>query len=329
MASFNTVLQGLLSIYNVISGRLAFQKQVTSTLTDIEAQADSSDLLVVGTSPVNIALPDVAIDTASVKNLGPQPLQVSFTPNGGSQATVATLQTNGVIAFAGLPEESISVVTNSGTSNVEYFITGGPSVGPPPGPPCPPVVVQSTQSSGGAGMVAQVTLPNVTAGNTIVTMVGFFLSTPSASNLTVTDNKGDTYSNFFVNSNVNRVYSCNGVRNVVGGTTTISYTFNVTGTWVLQAAEITPTSGESSSITSALHGTAVGSAFMPSAPALLLLWGGSQLGGLSTSDTGDTVLQTTSQLQMNSNSAPTVGTYTTTWSGTSGDTVAAIAGLFC
>ncbi len=105
MTVINAAFRGTLEMQNPISGQLRVPKTCVNTLTDVEAQVDSSDILQVGTTPITIKLPDVEIDTASLKNIGAQPILVSFVPSanvGGSDPFIITLQPGGVIAFAGL-----------------------------------------------------------------------------------------------------------------------------------------------------------------------------------------------------------------------------------
>jgi hypothetical protein len=196
-----------------------------------------------------------------------------------------------------------------------------------------PSVVQSAQASG-TGTDAAVTLPGVSAANWIVILAGFFPTVPQSVTLSASDNVGDTLSNLFGSANFHQHYSGYAVQGAIGGSTTVTFHYNTSGTWVIQAVEVKGVGGVSSFIASdfVASGTITASAFMPSGPVLLLKWGGDFNNSLATSDSPFTPLQTNSQLKSGWTFESATGshTYSTTWTGSPDpllQLVAAIIGL--
>lgn len=102
-------------------------KNLGTTTAGVQASAASG--LLIGTSPVTIAVPNAVANFVYIKNLhATNTLTVTWTPNGGSSNVVVTLEPGGSIILAqstvGGGITALSVTASGASTPIEYNLVG-------------------------------------------------------------------------------------------------------------------------------------------------------------------------------------------------------------
>lgn len=115
---------GQMTVTDSTTGIQALQKQLSQVMTGTsfsEAQTIS-----IGTSATSLTLPLAQANFVYIKNLhASQTVTVSWTPTGGSSATIATLGPGNLIVLAGANGVTAVSLTASGASTPVEYIIGG------------------------------------------------------------------------------------------------------------------------------------------------------------------------------------------------------------
>jgi hypothetical protein len=114
----STVAPGTPQVPKAVNG------QYTGTVTEF------ANALVVGTSPVSLGLLASPAQFVYIKNISTstQTITVTWTPNGGSTATILVLQPLGFIFFVE-PDavkgiSALTVTSSASAGSIEYYIVG-------------------------------------------------------------------------------------------------------------------------------------------------------------------------------------------------------------
>lgn len=124
----SVTLSGTLQAVDSSTGTVQFNKQISVNLASGTTSAYAESLLV-GTGTTTISLPISPAQCVYIKNLhASQTVTVTWTPNGGSTATILTLQPQGAILFLEANTSSgitaLTMTASGASTPVDYVVAG-------------------------------------------------------------------------------------------------------------------------------------------------------------------------------------------------------------
>lgn len=125
--SVTATFTGTLTVTDSASGTIQLVKTISGSYTGTEVSVGQS--VIIGTSPVTVALPVSPTQLLYIKNLhATNTVQVTWTPTGGASNVVITLQPLATELFAETNATSgitaLSLVANAVSTPVEFLLIG-------------------------------------------------------------------------------------------------------------------------------------------------------------------------------------------------------------